>query len=218
MCESMNKAVKVTAAESPFSNGLVKRRNMIVANMLDKILEDQQLGLDIALSWCLNEKNSSANVHGFSPFQFVFGQNPKHPSIFNDKPPAFTPSDTNKALPDNAIALHKAREAFISSENSEKICRALSNNIVTSGDVKFITGDKVYYKRANDKRWKSPATVLGQDGQSVLVKHGSHYIRVHLCRLTLERTPITIQSKNEDSQETQQLQQQQHNRKTTYSI
>ena len=59
---------------------------------------------------------------------------------------------------------------------------------------------------------------LGQNGQSVLVKHGSHYIHVHPYRLTLERTPITIQSKNEDTQETQQLQQQQHNRKTTYSI
>ena len=49
------------------------------------------------------------------------------------------------------IALNKAREAFISSENSDKICCALSNNIRTSGDVKYITGDKVYYKRANDR-------------------------------------------------------------------
>ena len=71
----------------------------------------------------------------------------------------------------------------------------------------------MYYKRANDRRWKVPASVLGQDGQQVLVKHGSHYICVHPCRLTLERTPITIQSKNESTQETQQHQQQQYNRK-----
>ena len=140
----MNITVKVTAAEYPFSNVLVGRHNMIIANMLAKILEDQQLDLDIALSQCLNAKILLANVHGFSPFQLAFGQNLKLPSIFNDKPPAFTPSDTNKILTDNLIALHKAREVFISSENPEKICRALSNNISnnirTSGDAKHITG------------------------------------------------------------------------------
>ena len=211
MCEAMNITVKVTAAETQ-QNGLVERNNMIIANMLDMILEDQQLDLVIALSWCLNAENSLAKGHGFSPFQLVFCQNPKLPSIFNDKPPAFTPSDTNQVLNDNLIALHEAKEAFISSENSEKIRSALSTNIRTSGDAKFITGNKVYYKRANDRRWKGPASVLGQDGQQVLVKHGSYHIHVHPCRLTLERTPITIQSKNEGTQETQQRQQQQHNR------
>ena len=75
----------------------------------------------------------------------------------------------------------------------------------------------MYYKRANDRRWKGLASVLGQDGQQVLVKHGSHYIRVHPCRLTLERTPIIIQSKNEGTQETQQRQQQQHNRERQHT-
>ena len=36
---------------------------MTIANMLDKILEDQQLGLDVALSWFLNAKNWLPNVH-----------------------------------------------------------------------------------------------------------------------------------------------------------
>ena len=47
--KALNITVKVTAAESPFSNGLVERHNMLIANMLDKILEDQQPDLDIAL-------------------------------------------------------------------------------------------------------------------------------------------------------------------------
>ena len=29
--------------------------------------------------------------------------------------------------------------------------------------------------------------VLGQDGQQVLVKYGSNYVRVHPCRLALEQ-------------------------------
>ena len=73
-----------------------------------------------------------------------------------------------------------------------------------------------YYKRANDRQWKSLVSVLGQDGQQVLVKHGSHYICVHPCRLTLERTRIKVQSKNECTQETQH-QQQQHNQERSYT-
>ena len=46
MEEAMKITVKVAAAESLFSNGLAERCNMIIANMLDKTLEDQQLDLD----------------------------------------------------------------------------------------------------------------------------------------------------------------------------
>ena len=85
MAESMNNTVKVTAAESPFSNGLVERHNFIIADMMDKVLEEaQHLDMDLTLAWCLNAKNSLANVHGFSPFQLVFGQNPKLPSTFTN--------------------------------------------------------------------------------------------------------------------------------------
>ena len=60
----------------------------------------------------------------------------------------------------------------------------------------------MYYKRANDRRWKGLTSILSEDNQQVLVKHGSHYIRIHPCRLNLERTHVTIQSKNESTQET----------------
>ena len=72
MCETMNITVKVPAAESQFFNGLVERHNMIIANMLDKILENQQLDLDIALSWCLNTKNALANIIGSHHFIWYF--------------------------------------------------------------------------------------------------------------------------------------------------
>ena len=50
----------------------------------------------------------------------------------------------------------------------------------------------------------------------MLVKHGSH-IRVDPCRLTLERTPITIQSTNESTQETQQHHQQKQNQERQHT-
>ena len=182
MSKTMNITVKVTAAKSPFSNDLVERHNFITADMMDKTLEESQFSLGLALSWYLNTKNSLANVYGFL---LVLGQNPKLPSTFIDKPPALTPSNTSKILTDNLAALNKAREAFTACENSDKIKRALSNNIRTSGNTKYVSSDSVYFKRVNDKQWKGPRKVLGQDGQQVLVKYGSYYDHVQLCRLSL---------------------------------
>ena len=56
--------------------------------------------------------------------------------------------------------------------------------------MKYLTGDIVYYKRNNSNEWKGPGTVIGQDGQQVLVKHGGSYVRVHPCHLLLEQAGI----------------------------
>ena len=140
MIESMNITVKVTM--SPFrnslleSNSLLERHNLIIADMIDKVLEESKhLDMDLTLAWCLNAKNSQANVHGFSTFQLVFGQNPKLPSTSINKPPALIQHDTSEILTDNVTVLQKARQAFIISESSEEIQRA-SNNIQTSEDTK----------------------------------------------------------------------------------
>ena len=187
MCESMNITVKTTGAESPWSNGLVERHNLIINEMLDKVLKDGSCDFEVALAWCVNAKNSLQNVHGFSPFQLALGQNPRLPSATDDKPPACTPGSSTKALRDSLDAIHKARESFIQSESSERIRRALNHNVRTSSDKKFLTGDSVYYKKANERCWRGPGKVLGQDGQQVLIKHGSTYVRCHPCRISLDK-------------------------------
>ena len=134
MIESMNITVKVTM--SPFRKGILERHNLIIADMIDKVLEESKhLDMDLTLAWCLNAKNSQANVHGFSTFQLVFGQNPKLPSTSINKPPALIQHDTSEILTGNVTALQKAGQAFIISESSEKIQRA-SINIQTSEGTK----------------------------------------------------------------------------------
>ena len=60
---------------------------------------------------------------------------------------------TKKILIDNLTALHKAREAYVASESSEKIHRALNHNVRTRGDIiKYITEDSVYFNRVGDRR------------------------------------------------------------------
>ena len=196
MCEAMNINFKLTGAESPWSNGLVERHNLILADMLDRILEESTDNIEIAVAWAINAKNSLTNIHGFSPYQLAIGQNPKLPNANTNDAPALTHESTTKILEDNLSYLHKAREAFIQSENSERIKRALSHNIRTYSDHKYLTGDSVYFKRANEKRWRGPGKVLGQDGQQILIKYGANYVRVHPCRVTPDRNPqITEQAK-----------------------
>ena len=82
MCEAMNTIVKTTAAEAPFSNGLIEKHNLILSEMPDKTLEDNKINLEFTLAWCINAKNSLANLHGSSPFQLALGQKPRLPSTF----------------------------------------------------------------------------------------------------------------------------------------
>ena len=127
---------------------------------MEKVSEESQ-HLDMNLTtmpWVFSIKvpylNAKNSWHGFSPFQLVFGWNPKLPSTCTDKPPALIQHDTGKILPNNLTVLHKTMQAFILSASSEKIWRALKNNVLTSGDTKYITRDNVCFKKINEKRWR----------------------------------------------------------------
>ena len=67
-------------------------------------------------------------------------------SVLEGKLPSLEPKTTLKLVADNLKALHVARDAFIKSEASEKIKRALKHNICTSNDNKFFSGGKIYFK------------------------------------------------------------------------
>ena len=187
MAESFGIIVKTTAAFSPWSNGMIERHNKTLEGIMRKILADSDINFEIALAWAFNAKNSLCNSHGFSAFQLSIGRNPKLPCSLNDSLPALTNQPTTKVLQDNLDALHKARKAFIELESSDRIKRALSHNIRTSSETNYISGDSVYFKRPNQGSWHGPGKVLGQDGQQVLIKNGSYYIRAHKCNVRLVR-------------------------------
>ena len=185
LCESANIVVKTTGAESPWSNGLVERHNLIISEMLDRVLEDCNVPYDVALAWCINAKNSLENCHGFSPYQLAMGKNPTLPGFLHDELPALTSEPSSEVVRQNLNALHAARVAFTESENSERLRRALASNTRTYSDTVVLNGDTVYYKRKGCNKWKGPAKVLGKDGAQILLKHGGYYIRVHHCRVRL---------------------------------
>ena len=177
--------LKTTAAESPWSNGLCERHNGVVVEIVEKLLDDTNCSVNCAVAWAVNAKNTLTNVHGFSPYQLVFGRNPTVPGVQHDKLPALSEHNASDVVREQLEVLHAAREAFTKSENSEKIRRALRHNVRSCNDRRFVTGDKVYFKRDKYRVWYGPGTVLGQDGQQVLIKLSGYYYRASPSKVVL---------------------------------
>ena len=185
----------MTTAESSWSNRLVERYNAIIAEGVRKTKEDIRCTLDIALAWSLNAKTFLRNVHGFSPNQAVFGKNPNYPSVWTDNLSALEGRTSIHIVRDNVNTMHAARKVFFESEASEMVRRALRSNVRSSGETKYLTGNILFYKSNNCSHWKGPGTVIGQEGQQVLVKHGNIYVCVHPYKLSLEDTEKSARRK-----------------------
>ena len=108
-------------------------------------------------------------MSGFWPAQLVFGQNPSLPMIMNAKPPALENSSVEVVA--ESVGYQEYQRGFVKDESSWKIKRALRHNIRPAGNNKFFTGDLVYYKRGDSRRWKGPGRVIGSESYNVLIKH-----------------------------------------------
>ena len=185
MCHNFNIKFITTAAEAPWSNGLVEKHNHLIGDAVYKITEDVKCSIEIALCWAVNAKNSLQNINGFSPYQLVFGRNPNLPSVLFDKLPALEGVSESQLIADQLNALHKARLETIQMEASEKLRRALRAKVRTHNDIRYIQGEEVFYKQDDCKRWKGPGKVIGQDGSKVLIKVPTGLISVHSSRVIL---------------------------------
>lgn len=200
MCENLNVDVANTPGQSPWSNGTCERNHAVIDDCVHKVVEDNPgIDLEVALVWALNAKNSLQMVNGFSPYQLVFGTNPKIPSVLVDSPPALEGTTISETFAEHLNSLHSGRRAFIQAEASERIRRALRHQIRAS-NTHYETGDTVYYKRDDNPRWKGPGKVIGQDGKVVFVRHGNVYVRVHPNRLVKRGEEFSQCTTNENDQ------------------
>ena len=149
-----------TAAESPWSNGVVERHNAILENMVQKVIADTNCSFENALVWAVSAKNALGNNLGFSPNQLVFGRNPNLPSVLTSKPPALRNTTPSQLIAEHN-ALNAARKAFVENESSNKIKTALNRQTRTATSKEFFNGNHVYYKRYNSTEWHGPGKIIG---------------------------------------------------------
>ena len=187
MCQNLNINFITSAAEAPWSHGMIERHNAIIGEGVDKIMEEVDCSIEVALCWAISAKNSLQNVFGFSSYQLVFGRNPNLPSVLTDKLPALEGVTGSHLIAKHLNAMHKAREEYIKLEASERIRRGLRSKTRTHNDVVYLPGDEVFWKRDEENRWRGPGKVIGQDGSKVLIKTPCSYIpiSVHTCRVIL---------------------------------
>ena len=167
------------------------RHNQTLTTILLKIKDDVKCDYETALAWALSAKNSLSNNNGYRPTQLLLGKNPNLPNFIENNLPAQEPSTKSFHIATRLTALHAARKAFIESESSNKLKTALRKNTRSFFNT-YNIGDEVFYKRNDSPEWKGPGKVLGQDGSVLFIRHGSRYVKVHLCRVQ----PVHIQKSN----------------------
>ena len=128
LCESygLHMQPAVTAASSPYSNGICEKNHEIVDIMMEKIQDgDPSLKDSEALDYALYAKNLETNNKGMSSLQIVFGKNPKVPGITNSTLSTLNEYSSNDLIDKHLERIKSARNAFRKADNDDRIKRAL---------------------------------------------------------------------------------------------
>ena len=120
MVELLNVEVLTTAVESPWSNGITERHNVIIANMVQQVQQESNCSFEIAMLGVFRQKCIKI-VCRYSPNQLVFGKNSNIPTSLNSKLPSMEGKTSSQIIADNLNAMHAARKAFIENETSQKL-------------------------------------------------------------------------------------------------
>ena len=188
LCEMLGIDHKSTASYAPFSNGLVERHNSLLANMLKKIKADLKVDTELGLCWAVNAKNTLSNISGYSPYQLTFGKNPNIGGVTSDEP-VLLDKTTSQVVGDIINSIQKAREAFIKTDNSNKLKRALKAKVENSPCENFKTGDSIVYRRSIDDSWLQ-GEVIGQLGATVWIDKGGQSIKAHFTNVRKRNVTI----------------------------
>ena len=125
----------------------------------------------------MNAKNCLVNVHGFSPYQIVYGRNPYSPSNIN-KPSALEDKTIGEVMKRHFTNLQEAQKSYLAAEPSERIQRVFRKQIRPKEEFQ---DEKVFFLM--DVEWKGPGWIIGKDNVVVIVRYGGIYVHVHESRL-----------------------------------
>ena len=184
-CEDEGTKVRHTAADAHWQLGKVERHGGLFAALFAKVLAEVAPATQAEWQECVTQttvaKNSMLNVSGVSPYQFVFGRNPRVPADLLQDNPCPVAADAilaEPALDAQARVRLAARQAVVASQD----CRVMRQVVRARPRLRrdFESGQWVAYWRSQKFergkvvrgcRWYGPALVLGKVGRNVVVAH-----------------------------------------------
>ena len=180
---------------SHWSLGGVERHHYQLRHTVEMLLEaDDTLSMNDACDVaCMAANAQPMSDRGFSPQQLVYGVSAKWPDLVSADLPALSsvrlPSDhVGHYMSRFLDAMYEARAKFHAADIRAKISLAERHKPSKNRDVVLTAGDRVFYHEAleNGKdTWHGPASVIGVDGDFVVVRHGGGVRRLPLLRCRL---------------------------------
>ena len=170
----------LNAAYSPHQDGVNEPGHSIVDHMMTRMrLQDPTMTAWTPLTWSLVAKNSLENVSGFSPFQIVYGINPKQPSVYTCGPPGLEEVSMPKSVVTHINAQHLARQAYVEGESSKSLKLALKQKIYRRPET-IERNDWVFFQNLTfSKIWEEPVKILARDGKTLFAVRANKMLAIN---------------------------------------
>ena len=140
MCDMLGVHDGTTAAHSPWSAGMIEKNHALVDRTLESLMEDfPTYSKRTLLNWAVAIKNSTVNGTGFSPFQVVFGRNPKLPCILTNDIAAMREEVVSNELMVNLNVLDRTRVRFNEAIADNAVKRMLRAKVRLSAGPNTVT-------------------------------------------------------------------------------
>ena len=121
LCKNFNIRMFTTAAYSPYQNGLCERNHHLVDEIIEKMMSSGNYSkVKDALQPAIFAKNILVNSTGYSPYQTVYGKNPRIPGAIDNSLPAQEGMTTSALIQKRISSIFDARKALAQAENKAR--------------------------------------------------------------------------------------------------
>ena len=190
-CSSHGISIEQTPADAHWQLGKVERHGQWFQRILSRVLDECRPSNEAEWQTCVVQTQSAKNTliseQGASPYQYVFGRNPRVPTDLLQDSPDVAASEAVMA-DDGLQRANAVRQAARKSVLEVQDDRALRAALRARPRVArpFCSGDWVFYWRTQKSieghrieggRWYGTAMVLGHIGKNVVVAHRRSIMR-----------------------------------------
>src|SRR5215469_7634453 len=128
----------------------------------------------MCLAWMISARNGMIMNGDFSPNQKILGRNVRGINNIEEMNPAqLKETIENDKLGEIMEIQRKTKEEWLKLEYDNSIKRALKDKIKMHKIEEARLGDRVFYKREKENKWRGLGKIIGIDGKTVIVKYGA---------------------------------------------